>query len=96
MVAVDVPFGWPEPFIRALGGYEIGMALNRDRRSYLRRSTDTYVAELLPELLQRTARPPNPLAVAADELGVTAMVGTILLNALSDEFVLTPRKGGEP
>lgn len=88
-VAADVPFGWPKPFIRALAGYEIGIALNRDRRRYLRRSTDAFITQALPELLQREANPPNPLTVAADKLGVNAIVGTVLLNALSGAFVLS-------
>jgi predicted nuclease with RNAse H fold len=94
VVAVDVPFGWPKPFIKALAGYEIGAALNRDRKPYLRRITDVFVTEALPDHLRREAKPPNPMAVAADKLGVTAMVGTILLNALSSKFRLSPRESG--
>lgn len=69
VVAVDVPFGWPKPFIEALQGYEIGMSLDRDRRRYLRRVTDAFVTETLPQSLPREVRPPNPFAVAADKLG---------------------------
>lgn len=96
VVAIDVPFGWPKPFAKALTGYEIGVALDRDRRQYLRRATDAWITERLPENLQREARPPTPFAVAADKLGVTAIVGTILLNALSDKFRLSPRQSSVP
>jgi hypothetical protein len=89
IVAMDVPFGWPKPFVEALTGYEIGVALERDRRRYLRRVTDAFVTETLPQRLPSEVRPPNPFAVATDKLGVTAMVGTVLLNALSDEFRLS-------
>ena len=92
IVAVDVPFGWPKPFAEALTGYEIGVSLDRDRRRYLRRVTDAFVTETLPQSLPREVRPPTPFAVAADKLGVTAMVGTILLNALSGDFQLSPRE----
>lgn len=88
---MDVPFGWPKPFVEALTGYEIGVALDRDRRRYLRRVADAFVTETLPQRLPSEVRPPNPFAVAADKLGVTALVGTVLLKALSDEFRLSPR-----
>lgn len=93
-IAIDVPFGWPKPFIEALTGYEIGVALERDRRQYLRRATDAWIIKTLPDHLRREAKPPNPMAVAADKLGATAMVGTTLLNALSGTFRLSPRESG--
>ena len=92
IVAVDVPFGWPKPFVEALTGYEIGVALAHYRKRYLRRMTDAFVAETLPQRLPRKGRSPNPFAVAADKLGVTATVGTVLLNALSDQFRLSSRE----
>ena len=93
MVAVDVPFGWPMPFADALQNHQIGVALDPDRLRYMYRSTDLWVRNELPRLLSRDARCPRPLSVAADRLGVTAMVGTILLNRLDDTFDLSPQFG---
>lgn len=95
-VGVDVPLGWPKPFIDALRDYEIGVALNRDRRPYRLRTTDAWIAETLPQCLTRHARPPTPFSVSTDKLGATAMVGTILLEALSGEFRLSPRQSAVP
>ncbi len=91
VVAVDVPFGWPKPFADALKSYEIGVALDRDRKRYLYRTTDTWITDKLPRLLAREVGPPRPLSVSADKLGVTAMVGTLLLDGLRDEFDLSPQ-----
>ena len=96
VVAVDVPFGWPELFVAALADYEVGAALDRDRKRYRYRATDVWITKNLPQELSRSVRPPIPLSVSTDKLGATAMVGTILLAALADEFLLSPRKGGEP
>lgn len=93
-VAVDVPFGWPAPFVEALKDYEIGVALDRDRRPYLYRTTDAWITETLPRHLARDVRPPAPFSVSADKLGATAMVGTVLLAGLSPAFHLSPRIGG--
>lgn len=90
-VGVDVPFGWPKPFAEALTNYEIGIALNRNRRLYRLRTTDTWIAETLPRHLTRHTKPSTPLSVSTDKLGATTMIGTILLGALSDEFRLSPR-----
>lgn len=91
VVAVDVPFGWPNPLARALEAYEIGVALDRDRTQYMYRTTDSWLTNHLPSLLARDVKPPKPFAVGADKLGVTAMVGTVLLNGLSGAFNLSPR-----
>lgn len=91
VVAVDVPFGWPKPLARALGCHKIGVALDRDRTQYLYRTTDSWLTNHLPSLLARDVKPPKPFAVGADKLGVTAMVGTVLLNGLSGAFNLSPR-----
>lgn len=93
-VGVDVPFGWPRPFVDALRDYKIGVALNHDRRPYRLRSTDAWIAETLPQVLTRSVRPPTPFSVSTDKLGATAMLGTILLGALSGEFRLSPRQSG--
>jgi Protein of unknown function (DUF429) len=91
VVAIDVPFGWPVSFIRDLRGYKIGAALDRHRRRYTYRATDAWIADTLPELLQRSIRPPRPLSVSADRIGATAMVGTLLLNCLSStSFSICP------
>jgi predicted nuclease with RNAse H fold len=96
VVAVDAPFGWPELFVAALADYEVGAALERDRKRYRYRTTDVWITENLPKKLLRNVRPPIPLSVSTDKLGATAMVGTILLAALADEFLISPHKGGKP
>jgi hypothetical protein len=95
-VGVDVPFGWPRPFVDALGHYEIGVALERDRRPYRLRMTDIWIAETLPQRLTRPVTPPTPFSVSTDKLGATAMVGTILLKKLSGEFEVSPRQSAVP
>jgi predicted nuclease with RNAse H fold len=95
-VGVDVPFGWPKAFIDTLSNYEIGVALNRDRRPYRLRTTDTWIVETLPRRLTRHTRPPAPFSVSTDKLGATAMVGSILLGTLSGEFRLSPRQCAVP
>lgn len=91
-VGVDVPFGWPRLFVDALRDYEIGVALDHDRKLYRLRTTDAWIAKTLPHVLTRAVKPPTPFSVSTDKLGATAMVGTILLKALYGEFVLSPRQ----
>ena len=91
VVAADVPFGWPKPFADALQNYEICVALDRDREKHKYRSTDRWVRDELSCLLARDVAPPTPLSVSADKLGVTAMVGTLLLGSLRNGgFNLSP------
>lgn len=94
-VGIDVPFGWPKRFIEMLCSYEIGAAFDRERRPYRLRTTDIWVNETLPQRIQRDAPPPNPFSVSTDKLGATAMVGTILLQNLSNEFEVSPRCSGK-
>ncbi len=93
VVAVDAPFGWPKPFIEALSGYELGNMLGHDRKRYRYRATDTWITEELPqkEPHREKPAPPTPLSVSTDKLGSTAMVATILLRSLAEEFRLSPR-----
>ncbi len=95
-VGVDVPFGWPAPFVEALRDHEIGVAFGRDRRRYRLRTTDVWVADALPKRLARDRRRPTPFSVSTDKLGATAMVGTVLLSSLSESFRLSPRQSGVP
>lgn len=84
VVAVDVPFGWPIAFAKALSGYHMGDALDLPREQYRLRTTDLWIRESVPPL--------QPLSVSTDKLGSTAIVGTNLLHALSNEgFHLSPR-----
>jgi hypothetical protein len=59
-------------------------------KRYLYRATDIYITNTLSQRLPRQVHPPSPLSVAADELSAIGMVGTILLNALSINFRLSP------
>lgn len=94
VVGIDVPFGWPIPFAEALNGYRIGTALDPDRRRYRYRTTDGWVVDWLPQMYAHKSKrkPPTPLSVSTEKLGSTAMVGTVLLSQLADEFWLSPRK----
>ncbi|MDQ4062570.1 MAG: DUF429 domain-containing protein [Actinomycetota bacterium] len=84
VVAVDVPFGWPRPFMEALSCYRIGDALDLPREQYRLRATDFWIKENIPPL--------QPLSVSTDKLGSTAIVGTKLLHAVGNEgFRLSPR-----
>ncbi len=84
VVAVDVPFGWPRPFMEALSCYRIGDALDLPREQYRLRATDFWIKENIPPL--------QPLSVSTDKLGSTSIVGTKLLRALDNEgFRLSPR-----
>jgi predicted nuclease with RNAse H fold len=94
VVAIDAPFGWPKLFTETLTNYRIGSAFDLDREQYRLRRTDIWITRELPQRLVRNARPPNPFSVSTDKLGVTAMVGTVLLNVLANEFHLSPREGG--
>jgi len=92
-VAIDVPFGWPKPFVEALIGYEISMAFVDPGQRYQLRETDLWVRDALPRHLSRSGGP-NPLSVSTDRIGATAMVGTVLLHALADRgFSLLPSTG---
>jgi predicted nuclease with RNAse H fold len=82
VVAVDVPFGWPKPFTEALAGYLVGDRMGLDKNRYRLRKTDFWIKENFPPL--------NPISVSTDKIGVTAIVGTLLLNALSSDFALSP------
>src|SRR3954452_11357586 len=46
-VAIDAPFGWPEPFVRALVAHQHGdgwpEGIDNARKKYERRATDYYV-----------------------------------------------------
>jgi predicted nuclease with RNAse H fold len=83
VVAIDVPFGWPKPFTEALAGYRVGDRLSLERNQYRLRKTDFWLKEKFPPL--------NPIAVATDKLGSTAIVGANLVHALRERgFYLAP------
>lgn len=85
VVAVDVPFGWPKPFIEALAGYHIGVPFDLPRKQYQLRTTDLWVKDNFPPL--------QPKSVSTDKLGSTAIAGTNLLHALSKNgFRLSPQE----
>ena len=77
-----------------LRGYEIGVAFDHDRRHYRLRTTDLWINNTLQRHLGRNAAPPSPFSVSTDKLGATAMVGTILLHGLFEEFEVSPRHSG--
>src|SRR5688572_4190979 len=65
-VAIDSPFGWPTPFVKALASFNSSSSWpsGDDRRPLLLRTTDLVVGELTGTY---------PLSVSADKLGVCAM-----------------------
>lgn len=84
VVAIDVPFGWPKPFVEAMKWYEVGTPLDHLREEYRLRKTDLWIRKNVPPL--------NPLSVSTDKLGSTTIVGTNLLYALGSRgFELSPR-----
>ena len=82
MTGIDCPFGWPEPFVRAVRAHAEGAPWpGRDepveeyRSSLARRATDR-------EVQARTRL--TPLSVSADRIGLTTMRCALLLDRLGN------------
>ena len=63
-VGIDCPLGWPEPFVEFLRAHRSGKAATADWRTLAYRRTDAHV---------RATTGLNPLSVATDRIGLTAM-----------------------
>jgi len=74
--AIDAPFGWPEPFIRALNSKpgEWPFALDEPRAPLERRTSDVLV-------YRRTGKP--PLSVTTDRIAYCAMRCATILGSLN-------------
>ena len=83
-VAIDAPFGWPEPFVRAVAAHgrlqPWPSALDEKRWRFERRETDRVVRERANKL---------PLSVSTDRIAYPAMRCAAILGALQ------VRLGGE-
>ncbi len=74
-VGVDVPFGWPEAFVRAVAAHHGGSSWPAsDLAALCYRATDRFVRE-------QTGR--RPLSVATERLGVVAMRAAALLSQVT-------------
>jgi Protein of unknown function (DUF429) len=78
-VAIDAPFGWPEPFVRAIaahGGMEPWpTGPGEDRKPFERRETDRFVHRRAKKL---------PLSVSTDRIAYPAMRCAAVLGALQE------------
>lgn len=77
-VAIDAPFGWPEPFVRALEAHH-GLKpwpelLDNPRARFERRATDRFVKQHANKL---------PLSVSTDRIAFPAMRCAVLLGDLA-------------
>ena len=90
MTAIDVPLGWPDPFVNALVAHHVsepwpmaGVAPPEDRRPLRFRETDRVVQ----------ARGAMPLSVSTDRIGVAAMRGARLQHLLRSAGIEVDRSG---
>jgi hypothetical protein len=73
-VAIDAPFGWPDPFVKALqvnqngGSWPLG--IDEPRAPFERRETDRFIKE-------KTGK--NPLSVSTDRIAYPAMRCAVIL-----------------
>ncbi|MGH2824776.1 MAG: DUF429 domain-containing protein, partial [Thermoleophilaceae bacterium] len=81
LVGIDAPFGWPEPFRRAVIAHQArrpwpgrGEPLEAFRQELRLRRTDIVVKEEVGV---------TPLSVSSDKIGVTAFRRALLLDRLS-------------
>lgn len=86
-VAIDAPFGWPAPFLRALTGFSTSgtWPIGEERRSLLFRTTDLVVKAT-------TGR--DPLSVSSDRIAICAMRCAGLLAAIRAHAGLDRTGGG--
>lgn len=93
-VAVDVPFGWPAPFVEVVSRYHdrkpIGAPAGSSegdrwrKRCLALRATDRHVIEALGV---------RPLSVAFDRLGATALSWAVVESDLAEHGVAVDRTG---
>ncbi len=77
-VGIDVPFGWPDAFVRELSSYQRGRRWQREYGAELRlRVTDRFVKE---------ATGKTPFSVSADRIATCAMRAARLLSELDPEL----------
>lgn len=90
VTAIDIPLGWPDPFVEALVAHREGrewpvadVAPPADRLKLKFRTTDEVVRALGAQ----------PLSVAADRIGVAAMRGARLQHLLGQSGCMVDRTG---
>lgn len=90
-VGIDVPFGWPDAFVRFVTQHQADAQSIADRdadawrRDLAYRLTDRMVAQQLRK---------QPLSVATDRIGLAAMRASSLLAAIRDAGEPVDRAGG--
>lgn len=99
-VAVDVPFGWPTPFVEAVSMHsndrrwpDPGWDPDGQTRRLRYRATDLWVTAHLAGLDRGGPAPRPPLSVSTDLLGVTAFRMARLERRLRDRGVPVDRSG---
>ncbi len=77
-VGIDVPFGWPLPFVDALSGYYEGRAWRAGHGDAVQlRKTDQVVKRLTGK---------RPLSVSSDKIAITAMRAAHLFSAIDPKM----------
>jgi hypothetical protein len=88
-VGVDAPFGWPEPFVHAIGGYA-----NREPWPQSFEHPDALRFRLTDRLVRDQVKLP-PLSVSSDRIGVTAWRCARLLTLARADRKPVDRSGSE-
>lgn len=90
VVGIDIPFGWPDAFVRALASSHAGAGWPDVAPAVLcYRETDRHLeAQLQAQGIRR-----RPLSVASDRIAIPAMRAARLLTKLADRGVPVDRAG---
>jgi len=91
VTGIDIPFGWPDAFVRAVTRYRAGEGWPDVAPAELcYRGTDRHLeAALRAQGIKR-----RPLSVASDRIAIPAMRAARLLTRLADRGVPVDRAGG--
>jgi predicted nuclease with RNAse H fold len=91
VTGIDIPFGWPDAFVRAVTAYRAGEAWPDVAPADLcYRETDRH----LETALRAQGIKRRPLSVASDRIAIPAMRAARLLGKLADRGVPVDRAGG--
>jgi len=80
-VAIDAPFGWPDPFVKALQINQDGgtwpLGIDEPRAPFERRETDRFIKE-------KTGK--TPLSVSTDRIAYPAMRCAVILGDVAEDL----------
>ena len=91
VIAMDVPFGWPRSFVKAISkhstqkGKSYGWGSREGRNRFRFRETDTFVKHSVFDAVKDLSIQ-GPLPVSTDRLGVTAMAGAEIIHLLTSKW----------